>query len=136
MNKINWIHASIMLAIGFVVGGLSSYVIFLGMPDTWDVASRGQEIRRKHLILDRLMTGQPGVAAQQLATEINSEIVHLDNAATTTFRLPGIGESIHGELRKVRNYRAEVKVDYGGISTNAIFQQTLARTENALLKYQ
>lgn len=136
MKNINWIHASIMLAIGFIVGGLSSYIIFLGMPDTWDVASRGQEIRRKHLILDRLVSGQSNVAAQQLATEINSEIVHLDNAATTKFRLPGIGESIYGELRKVRNYRTEVPVNYAGISTNVIFQQTLTRTETALSKYQ
>lgn len=136
MKNINWIHASLMLAIGFVVGGLASHVIFLGMPDTWDVASRGQEIRRKHLILDRLMSGNADIAAQQLATEINSEIVSLDNAATAKLRVPGIGESIYGELKKVRSYRAEVRVNYAGISTNAVFQQTLARTETALSKYQ
>lgn len=44
--------------------------------------------------------------------------------------------TVYGELRKVRGYRDEVRVNYAGISTNAVFQQTLARTETALSKYQ
>ena len=135
MKNINRLHASIMLAIGFVVGIVAGNIALLTLPDTWDVAVRAHEIRRKHLILERLVAGEADRAARQLATEINSDILRLDRAAKTRFRFPGVGEGVKAELRKVKGYRDDVPVDYAGLSDNATFQSTLTRTEEALADY-
>lgn len=135
MKNINRLHASIMLAVGFILGLIAGNIALLTLPDTWDVAVRGQEIRRKHLILDRLVAGMTDTAAKQLATEINSDILRLDRAAKSRLRFPGVGEGVKAELTKVKGYREAVRVNYAGLSESVTFQSTLTKTEEALAGY-
>ncbi len=135
MKNINRLHASIMLAVGFIVGLVVGNIALLTMPDTWDVAVRAHEIRRKHLILERLVAGEADTAARQLATEINSDILLLDRAAKSRIRFPGVGEGVKAELAKVKGYRESIRVDYAGLSDTATFQSTLTKTEEALAGY-